>query len=140
MKVVIDTNVLVSGLLSPSGAPGEIVRMFVSGNIEIVYDARIVDEYEEVLKRPKFGIEHAYVDDIIYFVEQFGYPSAGVPLRQRLPDRDDEMFLEAAVSGKADFLVTGNIGHFPAASRQGVRVVTPREFVGVFRGRAGSKE
>ena len=135
MKVVIDTNVLVSGLLSPSGAPGEIVRMFVSGNIEIVYDARIVDEYEEVLKRPKFGIEHAYVDDIIYFVEQFGYPSAGVPLRHRLPDRDDEMFLEAALASWADFLITGNMAHYPPALRQGVSVVTPGEFVSKYRRR-----
>lgn len=134
MKVVLDTNVLVSGLLSPSGAPGEVVRMFVSGNIEIVYDARIIYEYEEVLKRPKFGIAHGYVDDIISFIEHFGHLTAGVPLKMRLPDIDDEVFLESAISGKADFLVTGNIGHFPAASRQGVRVVTPREFIGVWRG------
>ncbi|MFA6637133.1 MAG: putative toxin-antitoxin system toxin component, PIN family [Candidatus Omnitrophota bacterium] len=135
MKVVLDTNVLVSGLLSPGGAPGEIVRMIVSGNIEIIYDARIICEYEEVLKRPKFKIEKAYVDDIVSFIEHFGRAAAGVPLKSRLPDIDDEVFLETAVSAKADFLITGNIGHFPAASRQGVMVVTPSEFVGVFRGR-----
>jgi uncharacterized protein len=135
MKVVLDTNVLVSGLLSPIGAPGEIVRMVVSGNLEIVYDARIVCEYEEVLKRPKFGMDHGYVDDIVSFIEHFGYPTSGVPLKRRLPDIDDEAFLEAAVSAKADFLVTGNMGHFPAACRQDVPIVTPREFVRVFRKR-----
>lgn len=137
MKIVLDTNVLVSGLLSPSGAPGEIARMFVSGNIEIIYDARILYEYEEVLKRPKFGIAHGYVDDIISFIEHFGHLAAGVPLKTRLSDADDEMFLEAAISGKADFLVTGNMGHFPPASRQGIKVVTPREFIGVWRGKGG---
>jgi uncharacterized protein len=135
MKVVLDTNVLVSGLLSPGGAPGEIVRMVVSGNLEIIYDARIICEYEEVLKRSKFGIDHGYVDDIVSFIEHFGHPTAGIPLKSRLPDIDDEAFLEAAVSAKADFLVTGNMGHFPSACRQGVTVVTPREFVRVFRKR-----
>ena len=133
MKVVLDTNVLVSGLLCPSGAPGEIVRMLVSGVIELVYDARIIWEYEEVLKRPKFGIPEQLVRDIVVFVENFGHVTAGTPLKTRLPDIDDEPFLEAAIAGKADFLITGNIAHYPAPARQGISVVSPSDFIAKYR-------
>ena len=54
MKVVIDTNVIVSGLLTPFGNSAEIVRMITSGKLNLCFDARILTEYEEVLKRPKF--------------------------------------------------------------------------------------
>ena len=133
MKVVLDTNVLVSGLLCPSGAPGEIVRMLVSGGIEIAYDARIIWEYEEVLKRPKFGLPGRLVGDIVAFVENFGHVTAGSPLKKRLPDVDDESFLEVAIAGKADFLITGNIAHYPAQARQGINVVSPAEFIAEYR-------
>ena len=54
MKIVLDTNVLAAGLLSPFGPCGEIVRMVSSGELTLSFDARILMEYEEVLARPKF--------------------------------------------------------------------------------------
>lgn len=54
MNIVLDTNVLVAGLLSPFGTCGEIVRMVSSGELRLSFDARIFTEYEEVLNRPKF--------------------------------------------------------------------------------------
>ena len=136
MKVVLDTNVLVSGLLSPSGAPGEIIRMAVSGVIELIYDARVLWEYEEVLKRPKFGIPEETAEDIVLFVENFGHITAAAPLKRALPDRDDEPFLEIAVAGKADLLITGNLGHYPSASRHGTRVVSPADFIREYRAKS----
>lgn len=133
MKMVLDTNVLVSGLLNPSGAPGHIVRMLFSGCLEIAYDARMIWEYEEVLKRPRFGISPDLVADIIAFVESFGHVTAGIPLKKRLPDPDDEPFLEVALAAKADFLITGNISHYPAASRQGIKVVSPADLMAIYR-------
>ena len=136
MKVVLDTNVLVSGLLCPSGAPGEIIRMAVSGVVELIYDARVLWEYEEVLKRPKFGIPEETAEDIVLFVENFGHVTAGAPLKRPLPDRDDEPFLEIAVAGKADFLITGNLSHYPSASRQGMKVVSPADFIREYRAKS----
>ncbi|MCG6535057.1 MAG: putative toxin-antitoxin system toxin component, PIN family [Syntrophales bacterium LBB04] len=57
MKIVLDTNVLVAGLLSPFGSCGEIIRMVSSGKLRLGLDARILSEYNEVLHRPKFGFE-----------------------------------------------------------------------------------
>lgn len=63
-----------------------------------------------------------------------GVSVAPVPLRVRLPDPDDEPFLEAAIAaGPATVLVTGNLGHFPAQARQGVQVLTPREWLDRWR-------
>jgi uncharacterized protein len=70
MNVVIDTNVLVAGLLAPFGACGEIVRMISSGELTLSFDARILSEYHEVLRRPKFHFEEekvaALLDYIVY--------------------------------------------------------------------------
>ena len=129
MRVVIDTNVLVSGLLSPYGASAEIIRMLTAGSLDLLYDARIISEYEEVLGRPKFSFNKAYVRVIIEFITNFGVPVSAVPLARHLPDADDEVFLEVAISGKSECLITGNVTHFPLRSRHKVRILTPRQFI-----------
>lgn len=133
MKVVLDTNVLVSGLLNPYGAPGLIVVQVAEGRIRLCYDARIISEYSEVLRRPRFGFAASNVESLLDQIQHEGYPTAAVPLPTPLPDRDDEPFLEVAVSGGAAYLVTGNTRHFPPNLRQGVKVVTPQEFNYVLR-------
>jgi len=129
MKVVIDTNVLVSGLLSPYGAAAEIVRMPAAGSFELLYDARIVSEYEEVLSRPKFSFKKTDVDHLMEFIGHFGIPVSAAPLSRHLHDRDDEAFLEVAISGKAECIITGNVTHYPAHSRGKVRAFAPRQFI-----------
>lgn len=129
MRVVIDTNVLVSGLLSPYGASAQILRMTVAGSLDLLYDARIISEYREVLSRPKFSFEKSKVDTLIEFIEHYGIPVAGIPLPMHLPDVDDEVFLEVALSGKAECLITGNIAHYPLKSRHTARVFAPRQFI-----------
>jgi len=129
MRVVIDTNVLVSGLLSPYGAAAEIVRMAVAGSLDLLYDARIIYEYEEVLSRPKFSFEKSRVDTLIEFIEHYGIQVAATPLSIHLPDVDDEPFLEVAISGKAECLITGNVAHYPIKSRRKMRIFAPRHFL-----------
>ncbi|MCX5686604.1 MAG: putative toxin-antitoxin system toxin component, PIN family [Candidatus Omnitrophica bacterium] len=129
MRVVIDTNVLVSGLLSPYGAAAEVVRMLVAGSIELLYDARIVSEYEEVLSRPKFSFDTDKVGYLIEFITHFGVPVSAIPLSKHLPDHDDEPFLEIAIAGKAECLITGNVTHYPIKSRRKIRILAPRQFL-----------
>lgn len=129
MRVVIDTNVLVSGLLSPYGAIGEIARMAVAGSLDLLYDARIVSEYEEVLFRPKFSFDKAHIDNLIEFITHFGIPVSATPLSRHLPDMDDEPFLEVAISGKAECLITGNAAHYPMRPKRKVQILTPRQFL-----------
>lgn len=136
MKVVVDTNVLIAGLLSPFGPPGERLRMVASGTLRLCFDARILTEYEEVLARPKFRFNAEQTQALMEHIQAEGFSVADAPLLLRLPDRSDEPFLESAVTGKADCLITGNTRHFPVARRQGMTVLSPREFLDYYRKRS----
>lgn len=138
MRIVLDTNVLLSGLLSPSGPPGNIVRLITTGAVRVCYDARILVEYRQVLLRPAFPFTEFQVDSLLDQLEADGDLVAALPLVERLPDLEDEVFLEVALSGDAQFLVTGNLKHYPEQNRQGVRVVSPKEFLDLFRTRGES--
>jgi len=139
LRIVLDTNVIVSGLLSPFGPPGEIVRIVSSGTLVLCLDARLFAEYDEVLARPKFGFDPDSVAAFLDYVDFKSEVVASQPLDHRLPDLDDEPFLEVALAAGADCLVTGNLAHFPADLRAGVTVLSPAEFMTTLRGqgRAG---
>lgn len=137
MKIVLDTNVLVSGLLNPYGAPGEIVRLVTSNAVSICYDVRIISEYREVLARPKFQFDPARVQALMDQIERRGEVYPTQPLTDDLPDMDDAPFLEVAIAGKA-CLVTGNTRHYPSHCRKGVQVMTPdvfRDFFNLTQGK-----
>ncbi|MBH0190577.1 MAG: putative toxin-antitoxin system toxin component, PIN family [Nitrospira sp.] len=129
MRVVVDSNVLVAGLLSPFGPPGEILRIIASGTVRLFFDARILMEYEEVLARPKFRFNAEHTRALMDHIQTEGFSVAGNPLPVRLPDPGDEPFLESAVAGDADCLITENTRHFPSRQRQGMTVLSPREFL-----------
>lgn len=129
MRIVLDTNVLVSGLLSPFGPPGEIVRMVSSGAVVLCIDARILAEYDEVLARPRFDFDPDSVAALLDYVDFTSEVVAARPLSVRLPDADDEPFLEVALACGADCLVTGNLSHFPPEARGDATLLSPAEFV-----------
>ncbi|HYH45025.1 MAG TPA: putative toxin-antitoxin system toxin component, PIN family [Thermoanaerobaculia bacterium] len=137
MKIVLDTNVLVSGLLQPFGPPGQIVRLVASGDLVLCHDPRILAEYEDVLLREKFGLDPERVEILLQEIRTVGVPVAAPPLAVRLPDVDDEPFLEVARAGGAQCLVTGNVKHYPAKARSGVEVLSPRSFVEMHRAHLG---
>ena len=137
MRIVLDTNVLVSGLLSPFGPPGDIVRLVAAGALCVCYDPRILDEYREVLSRPAFRIADDRVESLLHQVAADGLLVTAQPLAVRLPDPDDEVFLAVALAGDARCLVTGNLGHYPQPSRRRMPVVSPRDFLDLYR-EAGS--
>ncbi len=133
MKVVVDTNVLVAGLLSPFGPPGEIVRMIAAGNLYLCFDARILTEYRDVLGRPKFRFDPAPIEIFLEQIRADGQSVAGYPLSAGLPDPTDEPFLETALAGNAVCVITGNTKHFPVSRRRGMLVFSPREFLDYYR-------
>ena len=132
MRVVLDTNVLVSGLITPFGPAGDIVRLLAAGVIRACYDARILAEYREVLSRPAFGITAERMEALIDQVRADGVLVTARPLAARLPDPDDEMFLAVALAAGATCLVTGNLRHYPDRSRRGLPVVSPRRFLDLY--------
>jgi uncharacterized protein len=140
LRIVLDANVLVSGLLSPFGTPAEVLRLVSSGVIGICLDGRIEAEYREVLARPTFGFDGGLVDDLLDYFASAGEMVSAIPLAHRLPDADDEPFLEVAVAASADCLVTGNLAHFPPQSRAGAVVLSPADMIERFRAELAEPE
>lgn len=130
MRVVIDTNVIVSGILNPHGSPGRIVNALLSQAITVLHDDRILSEYRDVLLRPKFGFSRSDVEVLLDFVESAGEHTSAEPLSLTLPDPNDLPFLEEATSGSADALITGNMKHFkPRRGQHDVLVITPADLL-----------
>ena len=132
MRVVLDTNVIVSAALTTHGPCGRILDLLGEAVFEICVDDRILDEYVRVLRRPELGInpdDRAAVLDLLRSLAQV---VPAVPLAVKLPDADDMPFLEVAAAAEA-VLVTGNARHFPSRVSAGVLVLTPAEFIEVLR-------
>ncbi|MBE3063951.1 MAG: putative toxin-antitoxin system toxin component, PIN family [Spirochaetes bacterium] len=137
MRVVLDTNVLVSALWNVHGAPAQVLDLVRQGFLSLCADGRIHGEYEEVLSRPDFPFDPGDVATLMRFLRESSEFVAARPLTHRLPDPEDEPFLEVAAQGRVDALVTGNMRHFPKNCRAGVPVMTPDEVIALIR-RKGS--
>jgi putative PIN family toxin of toxin-antitoxin system len=123
---VLDSNVLVSGLLSPLGRPGRLIDVCVNRRLRLAVDDRVELEYREVLARPKLGLEPVRREAFLA-VLQFQEHLTPAPWPYgNPPDPDDIPFLEVARDTSARVLVTGNLRHYPAACRGPVAVLTPR--------------
>ena len=129
MKIVLDTNVVVSALLQPLGPSGQILAAVLAGEHQACFDDRVMEEYAEVLARPRFGFDQRRVKIVLDQIGADGIRATCTPLIAALPDRDDEPFLEVALGAEADCVVTGNLRDYPETLRQGVRVLSPREFL-----------
>ena len=125
--IVLDTNVLVSGLIAPSGPPAQLVRLVTGSRERIAFDQRILNEYRSVLSRPRLGIPTDEMEAILEAIEQDGMSVAASPLMIPLPDPDDLPFVEVAASSGAVSLVTGNLKHFPRSiiGNLGFDIVSP---------------
>jgi len=130
--IVLDTNVLVSGLLSAYGHPGRIIDALLADFVGIAYDDRMWGEYVEVLARPKFKFNPNRVSALLNFLKVNGRFTPAPPLPQLemtlVPDMDDLPFAEVAVAANVDALVTGNARHFSFLESYSMPVLTPAEF------------
>ena len=132
VRVVLDTNVVVSGLLSEQGPPGQLLGLVASGQLTLAYDARLWAEYVDVLARPELEIRTEEAQAILKVIEENGLLLTPPPWPHRLPDPDDEAPLAVAAAAGCP-LVTGNLRHFPVAIREGIRVLKPGEWLAVLR-------
>ena len=112
MLAVIDTNVLVSALLSRDGEPAKILSLVLNGLITPCHDHRILAEYHNVLKRPKFGFPTWAVTDLLEFIAESGLSVTPASLPTASTDEADQKFYEVAQHCRA-WLITGNLKHFP---------------------------
>lgn len=129
MKIVLDTNVLVSALFHPLGAPARVLDLVLARQVALALDHRIFTEYQDVLHRPEFGFPGARVGEVLDFLWRAAERVQAPDLRIDVPDPADVMFIEVAVAAGADALVTGNTKHFPPRQRHEVNVLSPRAFL-----------
>jgi putative PIN family toxin of toxin-antitoxin system len=126
VRIVLDTNVLVSALLRQGSVPDQVVGLVLAGRCGLIVDSRIMAEYRAVLARPEVGFPVAEIEAFLTFVARAEWVVAD-PLDLPLPDETDRPFLEVAVAGGADALVTGNPRHFRIrGARLDLAVLTPR--------------
>jgi predicted nucleic acid-binding protein len=126
---VFDTNVLVSGFLSPAGPPGRIVEWLRTGAIRAGLDDRILAEYDEVLHRRELDLPAGEVDLVLHVIRRSAV-WADIPPEKtlaHLPDPDDAPFAECGLSLGCP-LVTGNKRHFPTTAIRSLALLTPAEF------------
>ncbi|MBW1781288.1 MAG: putative toxin-antitoxin system toxin component, PIN family [Deltaproteobacteria bacterium] len=133
MKIVIDTNVLISGMLNPSGPPGRIVDLLRSGVLQVVVDDRILSEYTDVLRRRYFlrYFRKSEREDVIEYLSKNSHYALSKTVVRDLPDQGDVPFLEIALSEGVP-LITGNLKHYPERARMGCRVLSPKQFIDQF--------
>lgn len=128
IRAVLDTNVIVSAHLRPDGRQALILELGIAGAFRICASDSLLEECSGVLQRPRFGFDARVVRRSIETIRR---ASILVTPRRKLQvthDPDDNMVLECALEADANYLVTGNLRHFPARFR-GIRIISPREFV-----------
>ena len=128
IRVVLDTNVVVSGLLSPKGPPGRIVDFLTNDLIHLFYSDEILLEYADVLHRRELRIPPDIVDALLRDIQRRGTVVVAAQWPVPVPDSSDSVFLAVAAAAHAT-VVTGNMKHFPAVARLGVEVLSPRGFI-----------
>jgi putative PIN family toxin of toxin-antitoxin system len=128
--IVLDTNVLVSGLLNPFGSPARVVDQVTLNVVQVAYDDRIIAEYIDVLSRPAFGFPKKNVQDLVEHIKLSGIHVVAKALGlTENPDPGDLPFAEVAITARVDAVVTGNLSHFQYLEKRGVSALSPSEFI-----------
>jgi putative PIN family toxin of toxin-antitoxin system len=128
LRLVLDTNIIVSAALKPDGLQRTVLLLAMTRPARLFVSAPILSEYRMVLSRPEFKIRKGLRQQFLRRIEDSShavFPSRRV---QVASDPDDDIFLECADAARADYLVTGNLRHFPRFWKQ-TKIVTSREFV-----------
>jgi len=128
LRLVIDTNVLVSAVLKPDGLQRTTFLLAITKPGRLYVSLPVLEEYAEVLSRPELSIRRGLRLQLLQLIKNHGHlvtPSRHIEVTN---DPDDNIFVECADAARADFLITGNRKHFPAYWKN-TKIVTPREFV-----------
>ena len=125
MRIVLDTNIFVSGIHWKQGASGKVIDSWLEGKIELVSSQEIIDEIVETLRDFKISMP---VDKIILWVSVIADDALIV---EPSVSFDDNKFLEAGVEANADYIVSQDNHLLKLKEFQGIRIVKPEEFLAV---------
>jgi putative PIN family toxin of toxin-antitoxin system len=130
LRLVIDTNVVVSAALQPEGLQRTVVLLSMTKPARWYISEAILAEYAAVLARPEFRIRRSLRQQFLQLIRNRTHLVVPSRLRQITADPADNMFIECADAARADFLVTGNQRHCPKFWKN-TKIISSREFLGV---------
>src|ERR1700683_5362360 len=113
IRVVLDTNIIVSALLQPLGPPAQVFLPASGGSIQLCISGSVYAEYEEVISRPRFRRGEDIIAGALHTIREKGRWVRPTEAIRACSDLDDDIFLECARAAQANYLVTGNIKDFP---------------------------
>ena len=134
LRIVVDTNILISGTIAESGFPARIVDAAITGRIQFVVSAILVDEYLEVIERPHIARKYPQIQERVDKIRRYlhldtifvtGIPSAPIVSG----DPDDDFILACVEEGRAHYVVLGDHHLLDLHEYRGAKILTPREFV-----------
>lgn len=130
LKVVYDTNIIVSAALRKDGLPALLLSLSLEGRVRLFISQPLLTEYQETLKRLRFSLNPKDVEELLSLISKkatFVKPARRLQIIER--DDADNRILECALKGRVDFIVIGNKRHFPFDEFRGIKILTPREFI-----------
>jgi putative PIN family toxin of toxin-antitoxin system len=128
LRLVLDTNLLVSAALKPEGLPRTILLLALTKPARLYVSDAILSEYRDVLSRPELHIREGLRRQFLQIVENRAHRISPIRLQLVTSDPDDSIFIECADAARADYLITGNAHHFPKFWKK-TKIITAREFL-----------
>ena len=128
IKVVLDTNIVVSANLKAAGLEALVLSLAMSRNVQMYVSPPVLAEYEKVLRRKKFNFASERIEALLQLIGQCGILLTELPTVTESRHEADNRFLECAEGAGAEFLITGNTKDFPAKWKN-TRIVTARQLL-----------
>lgn len=130
LRLVIDTNIVVSAALKPDGLQRTMLLIAVTKPARLYVSEAIFEEYRLVLARPELRIRRGLQQQLLQLFRRHANLVAPKRRIRLAADPDDDKFIECADAAKADYLITGNTRHFPKFWKQ-TKIITTREFISI---------
>ncbi len=130
LKAVLDTNVVVSAHLIAEGREAFILELALAEKLKLCVSEALLEEYEGVLRRPRFALSSQKVAQSLKAIRKVAFLVRPQKRLQVTRDPDDSKVLECALEAGANYVVTGNVRHFPARFK-GIAVIPPRHFLAI---------
>ena len=130
LRLVVDTNIVVSAALKPDGLQRTVLLLAITRPARLYVSKAILTEYRDVLSRREFKIRKGLRQQLLDLIRKRSHLVAPAWTVQVASDPEDNMFLECADAAHADYLVTGNLRHFPRFWKK-TKIITSREFLGL---------
>jgi putative PIN family toxin of toxin-antitoxin system len=133
IRAVVDTNILISGVIKPERATGEILRRLRHGEFVLLYTEPLLAELAEVINRPrirqKYGLGSEDIETVLGLILLRGEPIDPTRRVEICRDPKDNMVLEAAVAGQADMITSGDFDLLSLRESEGMPIISPAEFL-----------